>query len=470
MYQRLSVLLLALLLIAGGVAAAQDAGEWSPVISSRMPIISIVTDDGGSHFATAWVREDKLRGKIDYVGATVSVSNCEVDEIHLNARAQVKVRGNWTLDYPKKSIRIKFEEKQGMLGLNEGRAYKNWVLLAEWKDLSLLNSPVALFLAQNILGTEGYYVTDYRFVQLYINGEYWGVYLLTEQQEVNPGRVDIAEPEKGSSIRETGYFFEYDAYFTEEAALPQSDPTFEVFHQGSTAEQQGYTVKSDIYSSRQTAFLRSCVRLIYRICHQAITENRHYAFNDNYTEIVPVEGASVQETIGRVVDLPSLVDTYILNEIACNPDLNWSSFYLSLDMSEEGSKRLTFHAPWDFDSAFGIRTGYESSRQMYASPAGNPWLSLFAGEEWFQEMVRARWAELKAQGIVERTFALIDAFQAAYAPYFDQNYTRWPSRIIEGNHELTDELNSFQTQQEAADRLRRWLRERFDYLDSQWQP
>ena len=67
MYQRLSVLLLALLLIAGGVAAAQDAGEWSPVISSRMPIISIVTDDGGSHFATAWVREDKLRQYLNII-------------------------------------------------------------------------------------------------------------------------------------------------------------------------------------------------------------------------------------------------------------------------------------------------------------------------------------------------------------------------------------------------------------------
>ena len=216
------------------------------------------------------------------------------------------------------------------------------------------------------------------------------------------------------------------------------------------------------------AFLRSCIRLTYRACHAAVNEGKHHAFNEKYTELVPMESTSVRETVERFIDLPSLVDTYLLNEIACNPDLGWSSFYLSLDLSEGGSRKLTFQAPWDFDSAFGIRHDYEATRGDYARYAGNPWLQLFADEPWFQEMVKARWAELKAQELPEKTLALISTLTATYAADFARNYDRWPSRIIEGNHELVEVLNRSQSQGEATDYLTRWLRDRFDDLNDRW--
>ena len=467
MKKLLTALLIALLALWAAWAAADGAPLWYPQITAELPVISITTGDN-THFATAYVREDKLQGRIDYVDAAISVSDGET-LLLADEKAQVKVRGNWTLDYPKKSIRIKFDQKQSMLGLNDSRSYKSWVLLAEWKDLSMLNSATALFLAHNILGEDGYYCTDYRFVHLDLNGEYWGVYLLAEQQEINPGRVDIAEAEAGSTDRYTGYLLEYDAYFNEEAALPNSDPVFEVYHQGVSGEQQGYSIKSRIGSSRQVSFLRSCIRLTYRACHAAVTEGKHYTFNDKYTELVPMESASARETVERFIDLPSLMDTYILNEIVCNPDLGWSSFYMSLDLSKGGSRKLTFQAPWDFDSAFGIRDDYEATRGDYARYAGNPWLQLFADEPWFLDMVKARWAELKAQGLPEKTLSLITTLTDTYADDFARNYDRWPIRIIEGNHELVKELNHCQSQAEAADYLTRWLRARFAYLDERWQ-
>jgi len=458
--------LLLLLCLLGASAAAEEDALWYPQLPPELPVISITTGDN-SHFATAYVREDKLQGRIEYVDAAITVSDGE-QLLLAGEKAQVKARGNWTLDYPKKSIRIKFDQKQSMLGLNGSRPYKSWVLLAEWKDLSMLNSATALFLAHNILGADGYYCTDYRFVHLELNGEYWGLYLLAEQQEINPGRVDIAENEAGNTDRYTGYLMEYDAYFNEEAALPNGDPVFEVYHQGITGEQYGYTIKSRIETSRQVAFLRSCIRLTYRACHAAVTEGKHYAFNEKHTELVPMESTSVRETVERFIDLPSLVDTYILNEIVCNPDLGWSSFYMSLDLSERGNRKLTFQAPWDFDSAFGIRTDYEASQGDYARYAGNPWLQLFADEPWFQVMVKARWAELKAQRLPEKTLALISTLTETYAADFARNYDRWPSRITEGNHELVEALNSCRSQQEAADYLTRWLSDRFDYLNDRW--
>lgn len=457
------VLMVLLLVLAAVAAGAEEL--WYPQMPAEMPVIRIATADGSNHFADAYMRDHKLQGLIHYVDAEITVEGTDVQA----EKAQVKARGNYTLEYPQKSIRIKFEKKQSMQGLNEGQAYKNWVLLAEWKDLSRLNSPIGLFLAQNIVGSDGYYCTDYCFVHLYLNNDYRGVYLLVEQQEVNPGRVDITEAEPESGDKYIGYLMEYDAYFSEEAALPQGDPVFEVYHTGIEGEQYGYTVKSRIDDKSQLRFLRGYMTRLYQLCYRAIRENKYYVFNEAYTALMPAENMTAEEAIGRVIDIDSLVNMYILHEIICNPDVSWSSFYLSVDLGENGNKKLTFQAPWDFDSCFGIRSGYESNQGRYALYSANPWFQLMAGQPWFTERVKERWAELKTMQLPEKTLALIGTLGENYNDELDMNFDRWPQRIEEGNHELIEELNRCTTHQQAADYLYRWLEARFEYLDKKWQ-
>lgn len=463
------ILLLGLLLSGAALADASGfpPGLWLPDLSGEVPVVSITTADGSFAFLTDPVRESKLQGLIDYTDAAITVTEGR-ETLLADAPAQVKARGNWTLEYPKKSVRIKFANKQPMAGLNGGKAFRNWVLLADWKDLSMLHNPTALFLAHNLLGADGYYCADYRFAELYVNGEYWGLYLLTEQQEVKSGRVELPQPSKDDDTRETGYFFEYDAYFGEEALLPGGDATFEVYHAGMTQEQHGYTIKSDINASRQKNYLRSWVRLTYRIGYEAAVNGRHFAFNEKGTEIAEFDGVSVTDTVSRVIDLPSLVDTYILQELTCNPDAGWSSFYMTADLSPDGSKRLTFQAPWDFDSCFGIRSGYESWQGPYLTNQGNPWLNLFAGEDWFRAMVESRWAQLRRDGIPDAALTLVTRMTDLYAGHFARNYDRWPDRITGGNHELIAEVNAMGSQPEAAAYLHRWLTARIQELDRLW--
>lgn len=448
-------------------AAARAETMWEPVIAMPMPVISITTADDG-RFATAYVRDDKLAGRIDYVDASVSVSGCDEVFLLTDAPALVKARGNYTLEYPKKSIRIKFADKHGMLGLNEGRAFKNWVLLADWKDLSMTNNPVAMYLAHALLDPHGYYVADCRNVEVYINGEYWGMYLLTEQQEVKKGRIELPEPEDGYEGTDIGYLFEYDAYFMEEKNLLQGDPTFEIYHAGETQEQYGYTVKSDITSKRQLRFLSQYVRRVYQIAYAAVHEGVHYRMNDAGNGLVLTDETDPVRTIGAVIDLQSLVDMYVLNEAICNPDVGWSSFYITLDMSAGGDRRLVFQAPWDFDSVFGIREGFENPEGLFVPGRGNPWFDLLCGENWFREMARRRWNELADAGVQERALALVQAHRTVYEPAYAKNYVRWISRILDGNHELVRELNLSMNQQQASAYLTRWLEARFAYLNSIW--
>ncbi|MBO7736677.1 MAG: CotH kinase family protein, partial [Clostridia bacterium] len=191
-----------------------------------MPVVRISTPtDTRNNWATQYNRNDKLQDRIDYIDGTVTVDSCpEVYKME-NVVAEVKVRGNYTLEYAKKPIRIKFDKAQNMLGLHKQEKYKNWVLLADWKDLSALNNTMAFYLGQEILGSDGYYCTDFQNVEVYLNGQYWGVYLLVEQQEVKEGKNGVSnrmsvpevptyENEDGDELGyaeyDVGYVMEYD--------------------------------------------------------------------------------------------------------------------------------------------------------------------------------------------------------------------------------------------------------------------
>ncbi len=456
--------------------AKRELYGYLPVISQTMPAIYINTPDGSNTWATTYGRADKLADRIEYVDATVSVGECEDEFVMTDAAAEVKVRGNYTLEYPKKPIRIKFSKKANMLGLNNGEKYKNWVLLADYKDLSMSNNTVAFYLGNTILGSDGYYSSDFRNVEVYLNGQYWGVYLLVEQQEAKDGRSSVPEVEEDYTGNDIGYFFEYDSYYVDENNMPNGagDPTFVMSYSGMSARNAGYTLKSDIYADSQLAFLKGFMDNAFYIAYQACYYDRYYKFNDDYTAVVPAsEYTTAMEAVSAVIDVQSLVDTYILNEIACDLDVDWSSFYLSLDMTADGNKKITFEAPWDFDSSFGMRDGICNDGQgMYALNSNNPWFKLIKDEAWFFDMVCEKWSELKKYDVLDNAINLVMDEKVIYASYYKSNNQRWPERVVGGNGEVCPELNSYRdintAQGLAADYLIRWLNARFLYLDSQW--
>ena len=456
-----------------GHAPTYDQYDYFPIISQIMPVIHINTEDGKNDWATMYNRNDKLAGNIEYVDATVSVSDCEEEYILSSLEAEVKVRGNYTLEYEKKPLRIKFKSKQSMLGLHDGEKYKNWVLLADWKDLSMTNNTVAFYLGNAILGSDGYYCTDFRNVEVYLNGQYWGVYLLVEQQEAKDGRSSVPEVEDDYTGNDIGYFFEYDGYYYDERNMPDGDPTFTMNHQGLPAGSNGYTVKSDINADSQLTFLQSYMNNLIYIAYQA-TKGNYYKFDQNYNVVSASRDNSAKDIIGSVIDLQSLVDVYILNEIAKDLDVDWSSFYLSLNMTADGNKKLTFEAPWDFDSSFGLvnRDNCASTTGLYAANEANPWFQLVVGQDWFWDMVHEKWAKMKENGVLENALELIRLEKETYKDYYIKNYSKWSSRVWYGNDECVSQINSYRdistAQGLAADYLTSWLIARITWLDSQW--
>jgi len=175
----------------GSGASVPDSGNLVPG-GSALPDVAL-PDNGVPYIrilvadTTAFVITDST-AKSPYTACTVQVAgNGKYADISPRA-ARIKLRGNSTrLWYPKKPYRIKFEEKTEMLGLG---ANKDWVLLANFRDPTNFMNALAFDVAREMQSFE--FVNANRFVEVEINGDYKGLYQLTEQVEQAESRVNLS--------------------------------------------------------------------------------------------------------------------------------------------------------------------------------------------------------------------------------------------------------------------------------------
>lgn len=440
------------------------------------PVSEVVTEA-----RKGWLVPDNPLLKLPYPWyekCTVSVYDKEGKNLLDESSAQVKVRGNWSSSYDKKPLRIKFDEKQKMGNVHEGTEFKNWVLLAEYKDFSLLRNATALKLAK-LFGSK-YYSSDCEFAEVYINNKYWGVYLLAEQQEPKKGKIKLTED---AASNEIGYFIEYDGNADFE------DFKFEIDYKHTLTDFNGkevtkgkskYSFKSDV-TQEQTDFIAEYMNNLWELCYQAAYNNEFYKIDAEYNLVNADEGefANAKECVSAVVDLESLAESYLHQEIVCDADIYLNSFFMDLDLSPKSKKKLTFEAPWDFDSGLGNKKQVADGQGVWAGAICpdvnyehfdecNPWLMVFINCDWFKEMVSAKWAKLKEVNALGQLTKQIDDVKTDYATNFVKNNQKWPVEIDSFGNELNEGSAACTTQKAAADFLKSWLTKRFAYLDTVW--
>lgn len=449
-------------------------------LALQIAAIDIVTFDGsditGSPDHTTQV----------YKACIVSLTNGRRGENFTAATGNVRVRGNNTAGYDKKSYRLKFDQKINLLGLNDGAKCKSWVLLACYKDVTYLRDALVFELAKQTLIKNGYYSSDYAFAEVSVNGVYNGLYLVAEQQQVNKNRVDIAEPDEGYTGNDIGWFIEFDGNAQETESydicfvLDYKSDGYKIICEDGTEYYPGqiynfgvasYTVKNDIYATSQRDFIKGYTKNVFKLIYDAIYKDEYATFNADFTALVPSEYTDSKSAIEAVVNIDSMVDTFIIAEIACDNDVDWSSFFFSVDMSATGDKKLTFQAPWDFDSGFGMMRGLENYDKIFsanvstnAARALNPWLSVFFSADWFKQAVAERFKELEAAGVFDRLIELIDKVTETYESYFARNYEKWDNLGKTVDPVQGDAVETFRTHKQAADWLKDWLERRVSFL------
>ena len=234
----------------------------------------------------------------------------EGDEKTLEAEnVRVKGRGNATWEWvpDKKPYKIKFEKKVDLFGL--GKA-KKWNLLANHMDDSNLRNDTAFYLA-NMLGME--YAYSGKYVELYIDGEYRGLYYLTRGVEISNTTVDLRNP--------LGVLVELDNIY------------------GELEEYSARTINDDVMAVKDVVS----------------EDNAKIAFNgfmDDFNIFELALNESDFEKVAEVIDVESFAKYYLLSEFTVNPDAYWTSFYFYKDGVND---KIHAGPGWDYDFALANR-------------------------------------------------------------------------------------------------------------------
>lgn len=394
----------------------------------ELPMLHLTTDNGRD-----------VVSKTRYIGGTITISNCDGEYALDKLDMEIRGRGNSSWDImEKKSYRLRLSQKENLLGLGEGSA-KSWVLLAVHADQALLRNHITMEYARKLGGMA--FMPASTAVDLYLNGEYRGVYFLCEQIEVNRHRVNIAEEPESLY---TGYFIEMSAYAKE--------PRF-------TVGDKRYEIKNDL-----------------SVTPELQKQQIHYI----YTEIARCWNAVVwgdEKVVRLLIDVPSVVDAYIVEELTKNLDAGWDSFYL---YRQSGGK-LTFGPLWDFDMSSGNVTADKSSvcHLTFEKPQGlypgntmagmdhqqNEWFQLLMKTDWFVELVKIRWQELSPK-MAELPDLLLQT-GSTYQAAFERNFQKWTIFTWRLTTEA-DVILTLDSYEKQLCYLADWYRDRIAWLDLEW--
>jgi len=147
----------------------------SVVWDNKLPQVSITTDGRVG-----------INSKTDFVPTQITIDG-QSKYNDFTGRAQIRGRGNTTWTFPKKSYKFKLDEDAEILGL---KAEKDWVLLANFLDGTHLLNAVGMKIGQ-LLNMP--YTNTIIPVEVTLNGEFLGTFMLTEQIEVKKNRVNVGK-------------------------------------------------------------------------------------------------------------------------------------------------------------------------------------------------------------------------------------------------------------------------------------
>lgn len=345
---------------------------------------------------------------------------------NFSATGGIRGRGNssWSW-YDKKPYRIKLDEKHKILGLDKA---KSWVLLANYRDVTdLMNTYV--FETGQWLGLP--FTNHTRYVELYLNGEYRGVYQLTEQIQQGKNRVNVSD--------ERGILLSLDV----DDGPGESPYANDNFYSKVYRMPAAVKFPKDEFATANTV---DSVRTEFAKLEQAI-KNKDYA------------------QVEQLLDIPSFIKYLQLQEFVYNVEL---SAPRSIYLHKDGDGKWVMGPLWDFDGAYdfdwnNMYTGHTFFSNYKETVMGtNPlkrngnynyvpqfFTDLFGCRE-FVEQYKAQWASV-SDSIVTRNWEVMEKYiQNLNRGPMTRESKRWP---LSGKE--------FRTEME---KMHQWLIDRCKYM------
>lgn len=402
-----------------------------PAALTTLPQLRIATRDAAP-----------IETKVTYVDATFVLTNpvAAIPEVTLNGK--IRGRGNSTWGQPKNPYKVQFSNDASYAGITDVLGMKkqrNWALLADWFDRSLIRNKLALSLGGSSVFADGLkWTPSGQHVEVTLNGDYVGVYLLTEDIRIDKARLDIRKMSADPAVGDLdgGYIVEVDSRldcfvwwdFSLQLVTPQGVPICV-----DTPDESAIT-------PGQLAYIKTLLLDVER---------------DLYAE----------RRIDRL-DAASFADWYLLQELFRNNDAIFiSSDFMWKDTDAAArprDRRLNMGPLWDFDRAAGnvnYNDNWMTEGCWVSKPYEPNWFSkLFENQE-FLALTLARW-KAKRPALEAFVNGSIDIYARRLQGAQQRNFLRWPIFDVPLTNYYT-----FGSHDEEVAFVRRFLNERMAWLD-----
>ncbi len=402
-----------------------------PAALTTLPQLRIATRDAAP-----------IETKVIYVDATFVLTNpvAAIPEVTLNGK--IRGRGNSTWGQPKNPYKVQFSNDASYAGISDVLGMKkqrNWALLADWFDRSLIRNKLALSLGGSSVFADGLkWTPSGQHVEVTLNGDYVGVYLLTEDIRIDKARLDIRKMSADPAVddRDGGYIVEVDSRldcfvwwdFSLQLVTPQGVPICV-----DTPDESAITPS-------QLAYIKTLLLDVER---------------DLYAE----------RRIDRL-DAASFADWYLLQELFRNNDAIFiSSDFMWKDTdaaADPRDRRLNMGPLWDFDRAAGnvnYNDNWTTEGCWVSKPYEPNWYSkLFENQE-FLALTLARW-KAKRPALQAFVNGGIDIYARRLQGAQQRNFLRWPIFDVPLTNYYT-----FGSHDEEVAFVRQFLNDRMAWLD-----
>ena len=360
------------------VALAVTIGSALVAPASAGPPPTVLPDPAAAA-AVGWPPAPPSQLVIDTLGAPIGREDYVPGTVTLDGVAhttEVRGRGNSSWSWAKKPYKLKLEEDAALVGDAE---HDEWVLLANYGDRSGLRTAAAFAIAAQ---TRLPWTPKYRFVDVILNGQSQGLYMLTEQVEEGGDRVELPDD---------GYLLEFNKRY-----LRDGEPGFRTRRGSSIAFKD-----PDEVTKRQRRQVRRAVSRFEKVLYGP-------------TFAHPTKGYRAY------VEVRKLIDWYLVEELFANQDSNFQS---SVNFSWVPGKKFAFGPVWDFDLSGGTKWKGSTDAQAWYTRTGRHWVSRMLQDPDFSRRVKARWAELRPA--VDQVIAELPQASAGIGASAEGDWQQW---------------------------------------------
>lgn len=346
----------------------------------------------------------------------------------------IKARGNSTFyETDKKSFQLKLRRDSSLLDMGDA---DKWILMAQAFDGSFMRNELVNSFAEentNVLSQSGEYL------DLYINGEYYGLYYLCEKVEVGENRVDIFDLESvnatlnGTAVSETE-----NQYISEDGKIRSTVNT-----KNPADITGGYLlelIREEEYEQTQCAFQTDSGKCYGIVSPQNATREQVEYICGLFDEM---ENAFAQEDgvctdtgkhYSEYLDVASWVEKYVLEEVFHDPDGSWASSFFYKD-SDSVDPLIHAGPMWDYDRAMGSYavTGcyrLDNPRQIiYGSAYASSWIQRPEIRDMVTEAFCTIFSDKNVAQLIAETYEVEDKIRAAVL--MDDVRWNWTRRYYE---------------------------------------